>query len=340
MEKNILIIQTAFIGDSVLATSLIEATSKKFPEVKIHFLIRKGNESIALNNPLIHKLWIWDKSGFKYLKLLKLAFKMREFIFEGVLNIHRHASSGLVSALMKSKHKIGFDKNPLSFLFTKKIEHNIPHMKNDKALHEVQRNFLLLNELGQSTDIPDDKSLKPKLYFAKSEQEKVSVYRKDLSTKEYVIVVPASVWFTKQWTQQKWKELTGLLAEHYTVYMIGAPSEKEFCREIIGDNKNCQNLCGELSLSESACLMNGAKRVFVNDSAALHLASSVNAPTTAVFNSTVAEFGYYPLSDNSIVIESKRPDCKPCGLHGHKSCPKDHFICATDINVMDVFNSI
>jgi ADP-heptose:LPS heptosyltransferase len=335
-ERHILIIQTAFIGDSILATSLIEEVKRRQPNTKIHFLIRKGNEAIARNNPNIFKLWIWDKSGFKYLKLFKLAFSMRAFFFESVLNIHRHASSGWVTAIVKAKNKVGFDKNPLSFFFNKKVPHHIPHMKEGRALHEVQRNYQLLAKVTEEKLIPEDKSLKPALYFTDQEVEKVNSICTD---KEYLVMVPASVWFTKQWPKEKWQQLVGELCGKYHIYLTGAPGEKDFCDEITGNNSNCTNLCGKVSLTESALLMKNASRVFVNDSSALHLASAVNAKTTAIFNSTLPEFGYYPLADDSIVIET-RPDCKPCGLHGHRSCPKGHYKCAMDIEIESVVKTI
>jgi heptosyltransferase-2 len=71
---------------------------------------------------------------------------------------------------------------------------------------------------------------------------------------------------------------------------------------------------------------------YVNDSAPLHLASAVNASVTAIFCSTVPDFGFGPLSDKSRVVETQEKlDCRPCGLHGFKACPEGHFKCATAI---------
>ena len=53
MRKNfnkILIIQTAFIGDAILATALIEKLKSFYPTTKIDVLVRKGNESIFNTN--------------------------------------------------------------------------------------------------------------------------------------------------------------------------------------------------------------------------------------------------------------------------------------------------
>ncbi len=80
--------------------------------------------------------------------------------------------------------------------------------------------------------------------------------------------------------------------------------------------------------------MEGAAMNYVNDSAPLHIASAMNAPVTAVFCSTVPAFGFGPLRENGRVVETKEKlDCRPCGLHGYKACPKGHFRCALGIDV-------
>ena len=113
------------------------------------------------------------------------------------------------------------------------------------------------------------------------------------------------------------------------------------CDRIRKDIPNTENLCGLLNLIDSAALMQKAKRVFVNDSAPLHLASCVNAKTTAIFCSTVAEFGYTPLADDSVVVDvGNALSCRPCGLHGYKACPLGHFKCAEDIAIQKVLKTI
>ena len=145
MEKlhphKILIIQTAYIGDVILATSIIENIAKVFPNAKINFLLRKGNESILKNNPHIENLLIWDKKNNKYFNLIKIIKNIRATKYDILINIQRFASTGLISALSNAKNIIGFKKNPFSFTFTKRIEHTISNVSNK---HEIERNHLLI----------------------------------------------------------------------------------------------------------------------------------------------------------------------------------------------------
>ena len=97
--------------------------------------------------------------------------------------------------------------------------------------------------------------------------------------------------------------------------------------------KDVKVLSGELTLLQSAALMKDAQMNYVNDSAPLHIASAMNAPVTAFFCSTVPAFGFTPLSDNSKIVEVKNLECRPCGLHGHKVCPKGNFKCGNEIEM-------
>jgi heptosyltransferase-2 len=221
-------------------------------------------------------------------------------------------------------YKAGFDKNPFSFCYTKKVKHIISAPYSENPIHEVQRNQLLI------ADITDSTAAMPMLYPADEDRKQVSRYQ----NAPYICIAPSSVWFTKQFPAGKWIELVNVLPAHYHIHIIGAPGDKELGENILQEtlHLNVQNLCGKLSFLQSAALMEGAEMNYANDSAPLHFASAMNAPVTAVYCSTVPAFGFGPLRANARVVEIKeRLYCRPCGLHGHKACPEGHFRCALEI---------
>jgi ADP-heptose:LPS heptosyltransferase len=320
--QRIVIIQTAFIGDVILATAVAEKLHQHYPEAVIDFVLRKGNEGLLANHPFISQVYVWDKKQNKIKNLLGIAKKLRSAKYDYVINLQRFASSGFITAFSGAKYKIGFDKNPLSFLYTQKIKHEIGKGKQ----HEVERNQLLIQAL------TDNQFAKPKLYPTAANFNSVNKY-KNLA---YVCIAPTSVWFTKQFPKDKWVELCNALPSSLAVYLLGAPNDSETCEWIKDNskNKNIINLSGKLNFLESAALMRDAKMNYVNDSAPMHIASAMNAATTAVFCSTIPDFGFGPLADDSKIIETKEHlDCRPCGLHGRASCPKGHFKCAYSIEV-------
>jgi len=330
-SKTILIIQTAFIGDTILASHFARALKDKFPDSKIHFLLRKGNESVIQGLPTIERTWIWNKKGSKLKNLINLILELRRIQFDMVFNLHRHFNSGLLTAFMKSPFKAGFVQNPLSFFYTYKVNHQIP---DPRGYHEVQRNLELIPDLNIENN---SKLYKPELPIQQKNIDKVSSY----ISESYFVMAPASVWFTKAWSEKKFQELTRELVKRGRVYFIGAETDKELCDRIRMNLPNTENFCGKLNLLDSAVLMKNARRVIVNDSAPLHLASCMNARTTAIFCSTIPAFGYTPLSDDSVVVDvGGSLDCRPCGLHGHKSCPKGHFKCSEEIEIKTILATI
>lgn len=312
--KRILFIQTAFLGDVILATAAIAEAKRLFPEAEIDVVVKKGNESLLENNPKIQNTFVFDKKNGKFKEILRLkkAFKARNY--DIVFNFHRFGSSGILTILSGAKKKYGFKKNPFSFAFTKTFEHKI-----GDGTHEVTRNLQLLKEFGANA------LAKPELFPSEKSFEKTKQYK----SKPYFCLAPASVWFTKQLPEHKWVELIQKSGAESTVYLIGAFSDNELCERIriASNNENVVNLTGQLNLLDSAALMKDAVRNFVNDSGPLHIASAMNAPVTAFFCSTVPEFGFGPLSDDSTILEVKGLSCRPCGLHGHKTCPEGHFKC-------------
>lgn len=304
-----------------MATSVVEKLHQFYPESKIDFLLRKGNESLLENHPHINEVIVWKKKDNKYKNLIRTALNVKKYNYDLVVNLQRFASSGLITALSGAKHKLGFKKNPLSFTFTKQFEHKI-----GDGTHEVERNQQLIN------DLTDDVALNPKLYPSNKAYADVAEYK----TENYVCMAPTSVWSTKELPKEQWVKLINKTSDKTIVYLLGGPVDADKCEEIkqLSGNKNVVNLSGKLSFLASAALMQNAQMNYVNDSAPLHIASATNAPVTAYFCSTIPSFGFGPLSDNKTIVEvTEKLSCRPCGLHGKKSCPEGHFNCGFKIDI-------
>ncbi len=317
---KILIIQTAFLGDVILATPLISELHRIFPESATDFLVKKGNESLLANNPKLNRVITFDKSNGKWKSMYKLIKQFRNERYDLVINLHRFASSGIIAGFSKGQKKYGFKKNPFSFLYTKSFAHEI-----GDGTHEVERNLKIISEFGAVA------RLRPELFPSKEDESAVEVYKAE----EYYCLAPSSVWFTKQLPKEKWLELIQKIGSTKTMYLLGGKEDFQLCEDIRIESQSntVMNLCGQLNLLQSAALMKDAKRNFVNDSGPLHLASAMNAPVTVYFCSTVPNFGFGPLSDDSKIAEVDNLSCRPCGLHGYTKCPKGHFKCGHEIQV-------
>jgi len=321
--QKFLVIQTAFIGDVVLATGIIEKLHAHFPDAQIDFLLRKGNEALLAGHPFLHEVIIWDKKEHKLRNLWRLAGKLRRTKYDKVINVQRFAATGLLTAFSGAKETIGFDKNPLSKTFSKRIPHTVS--TTAAPLHEIQRNQELIK------DFTDDAPARPRLYPSEKDYEKVQPYKNEA----YITISPASIWFTKQYPKEKWVDFLKKVPGTYKIYLLGGPGDKSLCEYIQQNtpgNLSVTDLSGQISFLQSAALMRDARMNYTNDSAPMHFASALNAPVTAVYCSTIPAFGFGPLSDKKFIVEVEQPlECRPCGLHGYKACPLGHFHCAWQI---------
>ncbi|MFI5151679.1 MAG: glycosyltransferase family 9 protein, partial [Bacteroidia bacterium] len=171
----------------------------------------------------------------------------------------------------------------------------------------------------------------------------VEAYKRKVTsspTESYITLSPASVWFTKQFPPEKWIEWINACHPKSTrIFLLGGPADVGLCEGIRLACKDTEIvvLAGKLRMLESAALMSGASMNYTNDSAPLHLASAMNAPVTVLYTSTIPKFGFGPLSDKRVIVETtEKLDCRPCGIHGFRACPKKHFKCALSIRKEDI----
>ncbi|MDX2196152.1 MAG: glycosyltransferase family 9 protein [Cytophagales bacterium] len=318
---RILLIQTAYIGDVILATATLETLHHSYPCAQIDVLIKKGNEGIFHKHPFVNYVHTWQKDKHKFINLIFLILIIRKRKYTHIVNLHRHFSSGLICALSAAKNIYGFDKNPFSFTYIHKAKHTFDN------IHEVERNHSVVAPIAKSDIVP-----RPALYPHKYNFEKINL----IDAKPFITIAPASVWHTKQWPADKWVAFIDSVPKDYYIYLLGSKSDKSLCQNILTAtiNKNTINYAGHLELLDTAALMSKAVMNYTNDSAPLHIAGAMNAPVCVVYCSTVPSFGFGPLSQISYIVQTNdKLSCRPCGIHGKKSCPQTHFKCATDIPI-------
>lgn len=305
----------------------------EFPTAELHLLVRKGNAAIYTQHPFLNRVLEWDKKEGKYRSLFQLLRQIRKEKYQLVVNLHRFASSGLLTVCSGAETTVGFDKNPLSFAFSKRFPHRIGADENGVFAHEIERNFSLIAQF-----CPNQPH-RPRIYPERSTpsaQAKIVFSRAE--ERAYICIAPSSVWQTKAWPVASWIQLIETFAE-YRVFILGGPSDAALAESIRMqvNHNNVINTCGALSLLESAALMKKAAMNFVNDSAPLHLCTAVDAPVTAIFCSTLPSFGFGPIAPHGHAVETREAmQCRPCGLHGRSSCPLQHFNCAHTIRISDV----
>lgn len=321
--NNYLIIQTAFLGDVVLALSMAEYIKSKDNDAYISFVTTRVSEPVASHCPFIDEVVIYDKykKDMGLSGIWKVANQLNSKKYTAVFTPHRSFRSTLLTRLIASGEKYGFDKASLSWIHSNRI-------KYESSSHEIERNLSMARAHwnDSNSDI-----LHPVISVKGDKSESIGI-------------APGSVWATKRWPVEKWVELVSHpeLASK-DIVIIGSKDDSEIADEIElkADNKNIINLAGKLSVIESVNKIAGCKLIVSNDSAPQHFAVAVGTPAITIFGATVPRFGFYPVGQYDRIIETENElACRPCGIHGKQKCAIKTFDCMNSIDVRTVIDEI
>ncbi|MBW7888742.1 MAG: lipopolysaccharide heptosyltransferase II [Bacteroidetes bacterium] len=335
--KNILVFQTAFLGDVVLTLPMIQLLKKQYPSASIDVVTTPRAADLLLHHPAIRSIIYYDKRKTQkgISGILSLARKLSGKNYDVAVVPHRSFRSAVVVALSNIPHRITFDSSSAKFLYN----HIVPY-KNEK--HEIERNIALLSPF----QISFYKKEFPNLYPSVNDiaaVNKMLFEREILEHHKIIAIAPGSVWNTKRWLLERYAELSAMLAEEgLCVVIIGGKEDSKLGATILekASHKNIFDVTGKLSLLQSAELINRCKVLVTNDSAPLHLAVAMRTPIVAIFGPTVPAFGFGPYGPNDIVVERNGLPCRPCSIHGSDECPIGTFDCMIEIKTVTVFNAV
>jgi heptosyltransferase-2 len=155
-------------------------------------------------------------------------------------------------------------------------------------------------------------------------------------TDRLVGIHPGATWPTKRWLKERFAELcTQLKNAGFTPVLIGGPGDADL-GQFIETRAHVVNLISRTNLSDLKAIIGQMRLLVTNDSGPMHLAAGLGIPVVAIFGATTKELGFFPYGDGHEVVEAELA-CRPCGLHGAKSCPESHFLCMRLITVEEVF---
>jgi heptosyltransferase II len=334
--KNILVMQTAFIGDAILTLPLLQILRQHYSQSAIDVVVIPRTAELFANHPAISHIFQFDKRGKDkgVNGLRRLLKNLASHKYELVIVPHRSLRSALITWLLKPGLSIGFDRSAGHWLFKKKVHYN-------PSLHEIERNLALLQPLGIS---PATGEL-PRLYPSDQDVHLIDSIEHVNGLNKFsalVAIAPGTVWNTKRWPADRFAAVCKQIeSEQVAVVLLGGKEDELLCRQIqeISRAKNCFMLAGKLSLLQSAELLRRCQALISNDSAPMHLAVAMGIPVIAIFGATVPEFGFAPRGKYDIVLETKGLSCRPCSIHGGNVCPIKTFECMLSITPETALNA-
>lgn len=313
---RILVIQTAWIGDNILTLPLIQILAEAGNEVEV--MTTPKAHQIYVNNPFVSDILLFDKNGADrgIGGILRIVPIIKSRNYGAALLAQRWWRSALIAFLAGIPLRIGFKSSPAKILYTKTVD-----VSNFD--HEAKRLAALATPLGITySQLPQ-----PKLYPAESHRIQAHLFLSENAPKgkRLIFIAPGSAWETKRYPF--FAEVGRKLVESgYAIGIVGTIGEKELCRSIAKEIGRETFVSTSNDILFTSALFSFGELVIANDSGAGHIAAASGVPVVSIFGPTTPEMGFYPLASKAKVVEVNL-ECRPCGPHGHKRCPKGHHNC-------------
>ncbi|MCE7923222.1 MAG: glycosyltransferase family 9 protein [Haliscomenobacteraceae bacterium CHB4] len=322
MSVKILLLRFSSIGDIVLTTPVARCLKKQLG-AEVHFLTKRAFAPMLLANPHIDRVFSFEKEVTEVLSDLKSER------YDWLVDLHHNLRS-LHVKLALGRPARSFDKlNVEKWLMV--------YFKTDRLpdLHIVTRYMATVAHLGVHYDgdgldyfIPPD------------EEVQVSDFSDMLTEGNYIAFVLGATHATKRLPVEKAAEICRHLDQ--PVVLLGGRTEQAAAQAIVGPN--VVNLCGQLSLHQSASFVRQAGKVLTHDTGLMHIAAAFRKKIVSVWGNTIPKFGMYPFyptgMQRNTSIEVKGLPCRPCSKIGFDRCPKGHFKCMNDISPAEVVEAL
>ena len=320
MRNNILIIKLSAIGDLLMASPSFAQIRKNNPGARITLLVGDWAKPVVENNSNLDEIISIDENIFwkkNLFRLMALLLKLRSMKFDKVYVMHWSNFFNFFAFLLGARERIGFDRFNTSRFLTRKV----PFIEGEKGLHTIDKYLLL------TCDNPEACPRGMDIFLTTLEKDNASA----LLAKHSVLsgeviglapgggVNPKSSMPSRCWPLNNFIELAKLITAEMPqakILILGGKAETQLGSAIASalNSKNLINLCGCLSLRETAALMKSCKLLVANDSAPMHLASSVGTPVISIFGPT-APYDKAPMGPGNYYFYEALA-CSPCYKYG------------------------
>jgi len=309
---RILIIDTAWVGDVVFTTALVEATQRLCSRAHVTILVSPRGAGIVRSHPHIHEVMVYDKTDKAGLvPTLALGAQLRERRFDWVLCAHPSFRSAMLAKLSQAPVRIGYTAPWARFCFT----HT---WANDLALEplHVERRLNLLRAIGYAVEDPGIS-----VAISSEAQRFADEFLKNADTSAPLLgLIPGSAWATKRWPAKRFGELAmeaGGRLQAQAMIFAGKEANAPI-REIVEGVQPEPILILGQPLEHVAALLARCQWVVGNDTGLSYLAVAVGGPAVRVlYGSTQVNFRFQ--APHQAIVAGVPCCCRRTG-HGKRRC--------------------
>ncbi|GJL79622.1 MAG: glycosyl transferase family 9 [Nitrospinaceae bacterium] len=270
--KNILVISTTGMGDSLWGTPALRALKKTFPDMELHLLVNTRWENLFAGNPHIDRIIRyspkWYQQPLTGLKLLRTRY-------DHVLLFHANKD---ITRLLPWLRFGSFLAHQTSSWIPEKNRVVI-----EGVVHGIQRRLVLISKIGAH---PDGGQME--IFFNDKERQNANTFmkKKSLSPQSYIYINIGASGPHRRWPEDRFLALAEQILQQTDFKMIlgGGPEEKEkiqAMREELGTDR-CSHSLG-IPLKLDSYLIGQAKLLITCDTGPMHIGFALKVPAVSLF---------------------------------------------------------
>jgi lipopolysaccharide heptosyltransferase II len=321
-----LIIAPAWVGDMVMAHSLLQLLVAQHNNIQLHVLAPPATAALATRMAQVHEVHTLEvgHGEWRLGRRRQAAQRLNQIGFDCAYVLPNSWKSALIPYLARIPQRIGWRGEARFGLLNRQRP-----LDKDAYPLMIERFMALASDTWQLPAQPyplprlvvDDENLQRCLQAFALQPDSVAI-----------LCPGAEFGEAKKWPAEHYAEVARhLLANGRQVWLLGSPKDVDDCAAIAQLAPGVENLAGHTSLVDAIDLLSVAEQVVCNDSGLMHVACALGKPTIGIFGSTSPEFTP-PLGQQAQVVELEM-DCRPCF---QRICPLGHLNCLRQLSPQQV----
>jgi heptosyltransferase-2 len=319
MPKRILIIRLTALGDVLLATPLLRALRKAFPEAEIDWLVEGYLRPLLIANPHLSRALPDSPWGHE---------RLRQQRYDLIIDLQNKLRTAWRRTVLRPRRTLVLRKRS----FVRALGSLLGSDPPERGPGAVERNLALAAVLGiplqgreLDLSIPPIGSIEAAPLLSKAKAPPVGL-------------APGGTGLTKRWPY--FAELgQRLIREGHAVLLLGGLSDAAVLDSVAASlGAGCLGDTRMLSVAGLAAAIAGCSAIVSNDSGPAHIAAAVGTPVVVLFGPTSPERWTPP--GKLVTSLSLGLVCSPCSNHGGERCPLGTHACMKDLSVDQVLRTL
>lgn len=351
--KKVLVVQPFGIGDSLFVTPVIRALKELAKVERLDMMLGSRTKEVFERDPWVDRVFVIDRDRLRKQFFLKTFWEMacllvslRKTKYDLLVDCSLSREYGFYAKYFaRIPERIGFNYKNRGIFLTRTI--SLPGGFEGRAAGECYAELLAL--IGITV-----RNMHAHFFLKEEDKERAKALLGEAGVGErqaYAAVVPGGgdSWgrdaHFKQWSPFCFAQVLNAVSRRLPVdciVVLGTEKEYAIGQKVVASREGrTVNLCGKLSLVESAAVLKNAVYLLANDSGLVHAARALNVPCIAVYGPVDEKvYGAYPPGPEYLSIARNDLACRPCYRRFRYDSSCRHRACLTELSPVKVIDEI